>query len=207
VLLAKAGRKRNLDQRAQQIHDTLQGEQLATTPAVSQAFGTTTLSMVRIIAELNQQLLELETALNTHFENHPDADIYRSLPGLGVILSARVLAEFGDDPNRYTDTKARRNYAGTSPLTIASGRKRVVTARHVRNRRLYDAIGAWAFSSLTTSPRCRALYDQHRNAGQLHHQALRAVGNRLVAILHGCLKHHSKYDEHTAWNHRQQHAA
>jgi hypothetical protein len=88
-------------------------------------------------------------------------------------------------------------------LTIASGKKRAVLARHVRNRRLYDAIDAWAFCAITRSPGARAYYDQRRAAGDLHHQALRALGNRLVGILHGCLRHHTKYDEHTAWSHRQ----
>jgi len=114
-----------------------------------------------------------------------------------------VLDEFGDDPNRYTTAKSRKNYAGTSPLTIASGKKRAVLARHVRNRRLCDAIDQWAFCALLTSPGSRAFYDQHRAAGDLHHQALRALGNRLVGILHGCLGHHSAYSEHTAWVHRQ----
>ena len=141
--------------------------------------------------------------LAAHFETHPDADIYLSLPGLGVVLGARVLGEFGDDPNRYTDAKSRKNYAGTSPLTVASGKKRAVLARHVRNRRLYDAIDQWAFCALTDSPGARAFYDHHRAAGDLHHQALRALGNRLVGILHGCLRHHTAYSEHTAWAHRQ----
>ena len=95
------------------------------------------------------------------------------------MLGARVLGEFGDDPNRYTTAKSRRNYAGTSPLTVASGKKRAVLARHVRNRRLYDAIDQWAFCALTNSPGARAFYDQHRAAGDHHHQALRALGNRL----------------------------
>lgn len=77
-------------------------------------------------------------------------------------------------------------------------------ARHVRNRRLYDAIDQWAFCSLTASPGARAFYDQHRAAGGLHHQALRALGNRLVGILHGCVRHHTHYNEHTAWAHRNQ---
>ena len=68
------------------------------------------------------------------------------------MLGARVLGEFGDDPNRYTSPKSRKNYAGTSPLTVASGKKRAVLARHVRNRRLYDAIDRWAFSALSSSP-------------------------------------------------------
>ena len=137
------------------------------------------------------------------FEQHPDADIYLSLPGLGVVLGARVLGEFGDDPERYASAKSRRNYAGTSPLTIASGKKEAVLARHVRNRRLYDAIDQWAFCSLSVSPGCRDFYDQRRTAGDLHHQALRALGNRLVGYLHGCLKTGQPYNEHTAWAHRQ----
>ena len=119
------------------------------------------------------------------------------------VLGARVLGEFGDDPNRYTDAKSRRNYAGTSPLTVASGKKRAVLARHVRNRRLYDAIDHWALCALSASPGARAYYDQHRAAGDVHHQALRALANRLVGILHGCLRHHTIYSEHTAWAHRQ----
>jgi transposase len=205
--LKAAGRQRNIDTRALQIQEMLRAEQLVAPAAVTAAFGATTRATVGIIAELNHQISDLEAELATHFEAHPDADIYLSLPGLGVILGARVLGEFGDDPNRYTTAKCRKNYAGTSPLTIASGRKRAVLARHVRNRRLYDAVDQWAFCALQTSPGARAFYDQHRAAGDLHHQALRALGNRLVGILHGCLRHHTHYDEYKAWAHRQPAAA
>jgi transposase len=201
--LKTAGRQRNLDTRAQHIQAALRTPQLAAPAAVTAAFGASTRAAVGIIAELNRQIADLETELATHFETHPDADIYLSQPGLGVVLGARVLGEFGDDPNRYTDTKSRKNYAGTSPLTVASGKKRAVLARHVRNRHLYDAIDQWAFCALNASPGARAFYDHRRAAGDLHHQALRALGNRLVGILHGCLRHHTNYDEHTAWAHRQ----
>jgi hypothetical protein len=201
--LKAAGRQRNLDAKALEIQTALRTGQLAAPAAVTAAFGATTRAAVGIIAELNHQIAALEAELSTHFETHPDADIYRSLPGLGVVLGARVLGEFGDDPNRYTTAKSRKNYAGTSPLTIASGKKRAVLARHVRNRRLYDAIDQWAFCALTNSPGARTFYDQHRAAGDMHHQALRALGNRLVGILHGCLRHHTAYDEHKAWAHRQ----
>ena len=205
--LKAAGRQRNLDTQGLRIQAMLRTEHLPAPAAVTAAFGATTRATVGIIAELNRQIGELEAELSTHFEAHPDADIYRSLPGLGVILGARVLGEFGDDPNRYTTAKCRKNYAGTSPLTIASGRKRAVLARHVRNRRLYDAVDLWAFCALQASPGARIFYDEHRAAGDLHHQALRALGNRLVGILHGCLRHHTHYDEHKAWAHRQTAAA
>src|SRR5271166_2587121 len=201
--LKAAGRQRNLDTRAQDIQTALRTEQLAAPAAVTAAFAATTRATVGISAELNRQIADLEAELATHFKTHPDADIYLSLPGLGVILGARVLGEFGDDPNRYTTAKCRKNYAGTSPLTVASGKKRAVLARHVRNRRLYDAIDQWAFCALTSSPGARTFYDHHRAAGDTHHQALRALGNRLVGILHGCLRHHTTYDEHIAWAHRQ----
>ena len=201
--LKRAGRQRNLDARAQEIAAVLRTEALAAPSAVTAAFAATTRAAVGIIVELNRQISDLEAELATHFETHPDADIYLSLPGLGVILGARVLGEFGDDPDRYTTAKSRKNYAGTSPLTVASGKKRAVLARHVRNRRLYDAVDQWALCALTNSPGARAFYDHHRAAGDLHHQALRALGNRLVGILHGCLRHRTAYSEHTAWAHRQ----
>jgi hypothetical protein len=77
-----------------------------------------------------------------------------------------------------------------------------VLARHVRNRHLADGIYLWAFSSLTASPGARADYDAHRAAGDTHRQALRALGDRLVGILHGCLAHHTAYDENIAWGRR-----
>lgn len=202
--LSRAGRRRNLDTRATQIQAALRTEQLTAPEPVVAAFAATTKAALGIISELNQQITELETQLTADFEQHPDTDIYLSLPGLGVVLGARVLGEFGDDPDRYTSSKSRKNYAGTSPLTVASGRKRAVLARHVRNRRLYDAIDQWAFCAITTSPGARAYYDHRRAAGDLHHQALRTLGNRLVGILHGCLKTRTHYNEHTAWAHRQQ---
>ena len=205
--LKRGGRKRNIAARARQIRAALRSEQLAAPAPIAAAFGATTRATIGIVAELNRQIAELETSLAEHFETHPDADIYRSLPGLGVVLGARVLGEFGDDPNRYTDAKSRRNYAGTSPLTVASGKKRAVLARHVRNRRLYDAIDHWALCALSTSAGARTFYDNHRAAGDTHHQALRALGNRLVGILHGCLRHHAPYNEHTAWAHRMPAAA
>jgi transposase len=205
--LKRGGRQRNIADRARHIQAALRSEQLTAPAAVTAAFGATTRATVSIIAELNHQISELETSLAEHFETHPDADIYLSQPGLGVVLGARVLGEFGDDPNRYTDAKSRKNYAGTSPLTIKSGKKRTVLTRYVRNRRLYDAIDQWAFAALLASPGARAFYDQHRTAGDTHHQALRALGNRLVGILHGCLRHHTPYDERTAWAHRTPAAA
>ena len=140
--------------------------------------------------------------MEENFGQHPDAEIYLSQPGLGNILGARVLAEFGDDPHRYRDGKARKNYAATSPITRASGKRKLVAARFVHNARLADALNAQAFASLRVSPGARAFYDEQRASGHEHNDALRRLANRLVGILHGCLKTRTPYNEATAWSHR-----
>jgi len=109
VVLKRGGRQRNLEHRATEIHQALRTDQLAAPAAVAAAFGATTRATVGIIGELNRQITQLETELGAHFEQHPDADIYLSQPGLGDVLGARVLGEFGDDPDRYADVKSRRN--------------------------------------------------------------------------------------------------
>jgi len=202
--LRRGGRKRRVDERTSEIQDALRSPQLQASAVVASAMGSSVSASVAVIATMVAQIAELAGELESGFDQHPDAEVVRSLPGLGTILGARVLGEFGDDPNRYATAKCRKNYAGTSPITRASGTKRVVLARFARNQRLADAIYLWAFAALTASPGARAFYDSHRDAGDTHHAALRALGNRLVGILHGCLVHHSTYDETIAWGHRSQ---
>ena len=202
--LRRGGRQRRVDQRAEEIQVALRTPQLQGSALVATAMGTSVSATAAVIATMNAQVVELSQELEAHFEQHPDAEVVRSLPGLGTILSARVLGEFGDEPNRYATAKSRKNYAGTSPITRASGTKRIVLARFVRNKRLADAIYLWAFAALSASPGARAFYDYRRASGDTHHAALRHLGNRLVSILHGCLVSHSDYDETTAWGHRSE---
>ncbi len=178
-----------------------QALQLGQPPAVTAAYAATVRAQTALLATLNTKIGRLEEQVEAHFGQHPDAEIYLSQPGLGLVLGARVLAEFGDAPTRYADAKARRNYAGTSPVTRASGRKKVVLARYARNHRLADALHRQAFCALRASPGARASYDSLRARGMGYNAALRQLANRLVGILHGCLKTHTLYDEATAWSH------
>jgi transposase len=207
AVLRRAGRQRSITDRAVRLQAALRAPQLEASPIVAEAYGAAVAALVRVIAALGEQLELLTQQLHRHFEQHPDAEIVRSQPGLGVILGARVVAEFGDDPTRYANPKARKNYAGTAPITRASGKRQVVVARLARNRRLADACYLWAFSALGASPGARAYYDHCRAAGKTHHQALRALANRLVGILHGCLRHRTRYDELHAWPGTAQDAA
>jgi hypothetical protein len=197
--LRRAGRQRNLDTTAARIQTALRVPQLDAHPGVVSAYTASVKALIAVITELTTQTEVLRSEVEAGFGRHPDAEIYLSQPGLGPVLGARVLAEFGDDPDRYADPKGRKNYSGMAPITRASGTKRVVLARYARNRRLADALYQQAFAALTASPGARAYYDRQRDRGATHHQALRALANRLVGVLHGCLRHHTRYDETTAW--------
>jgi hypothetical protein len=198
----KRARRRNIPERATVILASLRGEQLAQPPVLTAAYAATVRSLIAVITALNEQVTTLQGQVEEHFGRHPDAEIILSQPGMGAILGARVLAEFGDDPARYRDGKSRRNYAATSPITRASGKRKIVAARFVHNDRLVDALSAQAFSALSTSPGARTCYDELRARGIGHNDALRRLANRLVGILHGCLKTRTLYNEATAWGHR-----
>jgi transposase len=195
-------RRRNISEKATRIQAVLRGKHLGQPEVLTAAYAATTRAAVAVLSTLNEQVKVLQGQVDAYFGQHLDAEIIVSQPGLGPILGARVLAEFGDDPDRYADAKSRKNYAGTSPITRASGKKKVVLARYVHNDRLIDALMTQAFSALNASPGARAYYDQLKARGTEHHAALRQLANRLVGILHGCLKTRTSYEEATAWSHQ-----
>ena len=200
----KRARRRDIPAKATAIMAALRSAQLGQPPAITAAYAATVRSLIAVITVLNEQVKALQGQVEADFGRHPDAEIYLSQPGLGPILGARVLGESGDDPHRYADGKARKNYAATSPITRASGKKKVVAARFIRNDRLTDALMAQAFAALNASPGARALYDAERARGAEHNAALRKLANRLVGILHGCLKTRTPYNEATTWPQQEQ---
>jgi transposase len=200
----KRAHRRQAEDKAAAIAAALRTIHLAQPPAVTAAYAATVRSLTSMISAFNAEITAMEDQVKECFGQARDAEIYLSQPGLGQILAARVLSEFGDDAERYATARNRKNYASTSPITRASGKKKTVLARFVRNDRLADALHQQAFCALTASPGARAYYDELRRRGQGHHAALRQLSNRLVGILHGCLKTHTTYDEHTAWGHRNQ---
>jgi transposase len=200
----KRARRRNIADKAAAIQATLRGDHLGQPEVVTAAYAASVQALLAVLAVLNQQIKAMQGQVEAHFGQHPAAEIILSQPGLGPILGARVLAEFGDAPDRYATAKARKNYAGTSPITRASGKKKATLARFVHNDRLIDALLTQAFSALKASPGARAYYDRQRARGSGHNAALRQLANRLVGILHGCLKTGTLYDEATAWSHHAQ---
>jgi transposase len=142
---------------------------------------------------------DLEQAVIESFNQHPDAGIITSFPGLGPLTGARVLAEIGDDRSRFQDARGLKAYAGAAPITRASGKTKSVTRRHIKNNRLNAAGYTWAFSALTASPGARAHYDRRRGDGDRHAAAQRNLFGRLLGCLHRCLATGQHYDENIAF--------
>ncbi|SIN40615.1 IS110 family transposase [Micromonospora cremea] len=200
----KRARRRPIADKAATIQRALRTAHLRQPEVVTAAYAGTIGATVAILQTLNAQIRAMQGQVEAHFGQHPDAEVYRSQPGIGVILGARVLAEFGDAPGRYADAKARKNYAGTAPITRQSGKSKTVHARIVHNDRLVDALHTQAGAAILHDPAVRAYYDELRARDIGHNAALRQIGNRLVGILHGCLKTATLYDQTTAWSHRAQ---
>lgn len=199
TLLHRCGR-RNDPPLVEQILTDLKTAALRQPAVVEAALGTTVVGLLGIITAMHAAVEQLETSLALEFERHPLAPVLRSAPGLGPVLAARVLAEVGDDDTRFATAGGLRAFAGTAPVTRASGRSRKVSARRVRNKRLGDACHWWAFATLTKSPGARAHYDRRRAAGDHHNAALRNLANKLIGRMWWCLHNNQIWDEAAAWN-------
>ncbi len=190
--------RRNDAALVEQILAALNTPSLRQSTPVEKALGQAVTGLLAIISSMQTAVEQLEHALAAQFEQHPLAPVLRSAPGLGPILAARVLAEVGDDPTRFSTAGGPRAFAGTAPVTRASGRSRHVAARKVRNKRAGDACHWWAFAMLTNSPGAREHYNRRQAAGDHHNAAPRNLANKLLGRL--CLQHDKSWDETTAWN-------
>lgn len=199
ALLQRCGR-RNDPALVEQILADLKTPALRQPAAVEEALGLTVVSLLGVIVAMHAAIEQLEQALAAEFNDHPLALVLRSAPGLGPVLAARVLAEVGDDPTRFSTAAGLRAFAGTAPVTRASGRSRRVMARRVRNKRLADACHWWAFAALTKSAGARAHYDRRRAVGDHHNAALRNLANKLLGRMWWCLQNNQAWDDQTAWS-------
>lgn len=184
---------------AGRLHQLFRRGDLHQLPMVEDAYGRQALVLLRQLDAACQGADELATATTERFDQHPDAEIITSLPGLGSLSGARVLAEIGDDRSRFTDAKSLKAYAGSALVTRASGKTIAVLHRRVKNQRLAAAGYIWAFSPLTASPGARAHYDRRKTTGDRHTAAQRNLFSRLLGCLHHCLQARQHYNEDIAF--------
>ncbi|GGD91253.1 IS110 family transposase [Microbacterium murale] len=200
AIFRRVGR-RNDPALVERIRADLRATALRQSDPVETALGSVVVGLLKIVEVMRDAVEELERALTTELAQHPLAPILQSAPGIGAVLAARMLAEIGDDTDRFTTAAGMRAFAGTAPVTRASGRSHYVKARKVRNKRLGDACHWWAFAALTRSPAARAHYDKRRAAGDHHNAALRHLANKLLGNLWWCLQKGELWNEEAAWPH------
>jgi transposase len=198
-LLIQAGRQRHLDRDVDRLREIFTDTYLHQPPVVENAMGIQLSTLLRQFDAACAAADELAEATIAHFDQHPDAEIITSFPGLGKLAGARVLAEIGDDRTRFADARGLKAFAGSAPITRASGKKTVVLHRHIKNRRLATVGPIWALGSLRASPGARRHYDARRAAGDWNHQAQRHLFNKFLGQLHHCLQTGQHYDEHLAF--------
>lgn len=198
-LLKKAGRRNTIDAEAERLQTALRAPQMRQLPLVEEAMGRQTLALLRQLDAACTSADDLAEAAAESFETHPDAEIITGFPGLSALSGARVFAEIGDDRARFTDAKGLKAYAGSAPVTRASGKSVAVLARRVKNQRLAGVGYVWAFAAMAHSDGARAHYDRRREAGDRHTAAQRNLFNRMLGCLHHCLTHRVHYSEAVAF--------
>jgi transposase len=194
MALRRAGRSRGIDQTAADINDGLRKAQLRQPVLVETAMGKSAHALLAALDTACANVDELGQASAELFEKHPDYAIITSFPGLADSTGARVLAEIGDDGSRFADARALKAYAGSAPVTRASGRSLSVTHRHIKNNRLANVGWMWAFTAATNCEPARQRYRQRREHGDRHAAATRHLFNKLLGQLYYCLQNHQTFD-------------
>ncbi len=197
--LKRAGRRRYTTAETQRLQTIFRAEYAHQSPLVEEALGRQMLALLGQLDAAAQAADDLAEAVEASFHQHPDAEVITSFPGLGSLLGARVLAEVGDDRSRFADARALKSYAGSAPVTRASGKKRHVGRRFVKNDRLIHAGYLWAFAAITASPGAQAHYRRRREHGDWHASAQRNLFNRMLGQLYHCLQQNIPFDEQHAF--------
>ncbi|MGW4528609.1 transposase [Amycolatopsis sp. NPDC004378] len=198
--LRRAGRTRYIDRTAADIKAALRVAQLRQPTLVEDAFGRQALALLATLNAACAGVEELGAAASDAFREHPDYAIITSFPGLADSTGARVLAELGDDRARFADARALKAYAGSAPITRASGRSISVSYRRIKNDRLAAVGWLWAFIAATHCEPAKVHYRRRRDHGDRHSTSLRHLFNRMLGQLYHWLQTVQNYDEAKAFH-------
>lgn len=199
--LRRGGRQRRISSLAASVVAALRVPQLRQDPVVEQAMRTEAVALLGVLDAICASIDQLTGALTAAFAQHPDYQIITSFPGLADVSGAIVLAEIGDDRNRFTDDRALQAFAGSAPVTRASGKSRIVTRRRTKNNRLAGIGYSWAFTAAARPSPTRQHYLRRRDHGDGHPAALRHLFNKMLGQLHHCLRNRQTYDPIHAFPH------
>jgi transposase len=181
-------------QPASLLTDRLRVHLLEAAPGTTAARQRTALAQVEQLELFNRQLKDFTKTIDTVLRRHPDHQLFLSFPGVASTTAATLLAEIGEDRDRFPHPAHLLAEAGLAPVTRASGRSTRVRFRYAANNHLRDAFMWWAFTSIRVNPWARAGYEAAKARGQHHHRALRGTSARWGRVLWRCWQDGTPYD-------------
>lgn len=176
--------------------EAIRSEQsLTTDPAV---IGPTQLLVETLLPQLHclrKAVAKVDSEIATLRESLPDDNLFTSLPGAGRVFSARLLAAFGEQRDRFVDAAAFQKYVGVAPVTERSGDKHWVHWRWACHKFLRQSFVEWSAETVRRSFWARAFYASHRAKGASHNATIRALAFKWIRILFKCWIDRTPYDE------------
>jgi len=194
------------DQAAATIMTALSQPHLVADTVTTRTKSRLMLAVVSQLLPLLEQIAAYDKEVNTLFLTHPDHDLFSSLPRAGKRLAPRLLAEIGDDRDRYDAAASIQALGGTSPVLFESGKYSKAHRRLGCIKPLRNALQQFAWQSTQSEPWARDYYQRKRTEGKSHTVALRALANVWVRIIFAVWQHHTSYEAAIFAAAQQQHA-
>jgi len=183
------------EEKAKEIYNKLSGQHIFVEELTIRAKSRMLIALVNHLKMLLVQLDEYQKEIERLFAGHPDADIFKSLPGAGQKNAPRLLAEIGDNRQRYPEAKNLQSDAGTSPVTEKSGKVKIVHMRFACRKSFRNTLYQFSFSSLAESLWAKQFYYSQRASNNTHTEALRTLSNKWLKIIFRLWKDHLTYNE------------
>ncbi len=193
--------------KARGIHARLSHPAFRIAPVVIRTKARLATTLVQQSMTLGGQIEAYDAEIQRMLRLHPDGELYRSLPGAGALLAARMVGELGDNRDRYPEAAVAQCEAGTAPITKASGTTRTVRFRRACIHPLREVMWHFAFASLIQCAWANAYYRRARQRGKKHAEAIRMLGNVWLRIIIAMRRDHRLYDEPTFLKAREAHLA
>ena len=180
----RTGKHTNPRQVAPKIVEELHRPQLVASEVIVRAKARLMLSLVKQLLIVIEEIESLDKAIHPLFLTHKDQDLWSSLPGEGLRLAPRLLAEWGEDRSRYADESLVQTLAGTAPVPFQSGNYAKAHKRFACVKPLRNVLHQFAWQSTCQEAWARDYYQRKRAEGKTHSMALRALANVWVRIIY-----------------------
>jgi transposase len=191
---------------ATKIYSQVRQPQLEADPVTARTKARLMLVLAQQLALLVEQIKAYDQEIHRFFVLHPDNSLFCSLPGAGRRLAPRLLAEWGDDRERYVAAGSIQALAGTCPVAYQSGNYHKAHKRYACVKPLRNALHQFAWQSTLREPWAWEFYQRKRAEGKSHSMAARALANLWVRIIYAMWLKHEPYDASTYLAARQAHA-